>query len=337
MSTPTYANILLQLTSQIDELTNGFIFEGYNALATALAKPLASLAVLYIVLMGYAITRGLVKTPMQDFSKGIVRMGLIYLFAMNWSFFASFAVELFSSGASELATVLMQSAKFKTSGGVNGGLQAVFNEVIRVGAWTWDKATFKHWGPIFTALMIYVSGIVVVGLALFELIIAKLMLAICLSTAPLFICFTLFEQTKTFFDRWLGILVGFSLVLVMVSTVVGLCMHLIHWTIDGHYSNHAASVSATDWIPILLVSILCVMAILEVTGLAKNIGGAFSSSNGSAMVGGFIGGFMGASSPSKSIAGKGLNVAKMAVPANLNHSKGANTMSALRNQQRGQL
>lgn len=349
MATPTYANILLQLTIQIDELTNTFIFKGYDALAKALAKPLASLCVLYIVLTGYAIARGLIKTPLQEFSKGIFRIGLIYLFAMNWSFFSSHAVNLFSDGASELSGVLMQIAHFDnpvSKGGVNNGLQSVLNEVIRVGAWTWDKASFKHWGPIFTAIMIYASGIAVIGLALFELIIAKLMLAICLSTAPLFICFTLFQQTKSFFDRWLGNVVGFSLVLVMVSSVVGLCMHLIHWTISGHYSTHAANISATDWIPILLVSVLCVMAILEVTGLAKSIGGAFSSSNGSAMVGGFMGGVMGASSPSQSILQKGLSLVKMAVPggmlANLNQikgavsSKGANNMSNIRNQQQGQ-
>ncbi|WP_231950619.1 type IV secretion system protein [Legionella spiritensis] len=330
MAIPTYATVIVQLTDRIDDLTRTFVFNGYNTLSSVLAGPLASLCVLYIVLTGFGIMRGLIKKPMEEFTKGAIRIGLVYMLAMNWGVFSEYLVTLFIHAASELGADLMQATPFDvpvmTGHGVNGGLQSVLIEVVRVGSWTWAKASFKHWAPVFTAMMIYLSGLAVVGLALFEIIIAKLMLAICLCTAPLFLCFTLFDKTRSFFDRWLGTIVGFSLVLVLVSTVVGLCLHLIHWAIGGHYLNHAATVKAVDWIPVFLVACLCVMAILEVTGIAKSIGGTCSTSNGSAMVGGFLGGAMGASRTSGSLSQKAMTIAKAAVPGsvlgNLSHIRG---------------
>lgn len=330
MDTPTYANIILKLANHIDELTKAFIFNGYQALAKALSAPLASLCILLIIFMGFGLLRGLIKNPMEEFQKNLLRIGVVYMLAMNWGVFSEYVVTLFVQGASEIGEVIMYATPFKvpviTGSGVNGGLQSVFIEVIRVGAWTWDKASFKHWGPIFTAIMIYLAGLAVVGLALFEIIIAKLMLAICLCSAPLFIPLTLFDKTRAFFDRWLGTIVGFSLVLVFVSTVVGFAMHLLHWTIGGHFETHAANVTAVDWIPIAIAACLCVMAILEVTGIAKNIGGACCTANGSAMMGGFIGGFLGSGRVTQQLGQKMSLLVKAATPdsarTNMQHVRG---------------
>ena len=160
---------------------------------------------------------------------------------------------------------------------------------MSIGAWAANKGTWRHPGPYFTGGFIDLAGFMVVGLAFFELTVAKLMTSICLVMAPLFISFTLFEKTRSYFDKWLGSLIGFALVLVFVSAVVGFCMNLLHWSIGQNYTNHADSMLATGWIPLLFVAGLSVKAILEVTAIAKSIGGSCCTGSGSAMVGGFMG------------------------------------------------
>ncbi|KTD47891.1 vir protein [Legionella quinlivanii] len=316
MESPTYANLISQLTGQIDAISKTFVMNGYQALANHLEKPLASACVFALVLMGFGIMMGFIRMPSKDLMKLALRIGGIYLFAMNWGFFSEYFVGLFVNGASELGGVLMKANLSGLSvDGVNSGLQSVLNEVVRVGAWTWDKASFKHWSPIFVALMIYLSGLAVIGLALFELIIAKLMLAVCLSTAPIFILFTLFDVTKSFFERWIGVLVGFSLILVFVSSVASFCMRLIHWAVYAHYANHALDIGLSDWIPIVLVAAFCVMALLEVTAIAKSIGASCSTSNGAAMLGGFVGGAIGASRKAQDASSKSQEALKQMVPA----------------------
>jgi type IV secretion system protein VirB6 len=319
MDIPNYATLIFRLGKEIDLITSTFISGGYKAMSSAMQGPVAAMCVLYIVLTGFSITRGLIKKPMDEFVKVSIRIGIVYMLAFNWGTFSAYFVGLFVNGAGELGAVMMKATPLTlpeidgitSAVGINGTLQSALIEVVRVGLWTWEKGSLTHAGPLFTGFLIWASGMAVVGLAFFEIIVAKLMIAVCMTTAPLFLSFTLFDKTRTYFDRWLDKLVGFSLVLVMVSSVVGLCMHLLHWSIGGHYINKAVGMTTVDWIPLLLVSCLCVMLILQVVGIAKSIGGMCSTGTGSAMIGGAIGGAMGVAATSGGLMKKGADIAGM--------------------------
>jgi len=282
--------------SQIDRLMVVFVQNGYNALAGALKAPLAATATLFIVLMGYGITQGFIRTPLQELYKFIIRIGFIYFFAMNWGNFSFYIVGLFDQGASHLGAVAMKATHNPMGGKtIAQGLQSVLVDIIHIGQWTMKKATLRNWGPCFSALLIWASGILIVIAALCELIVSKIMLSICLATAPLFLIFTLFDKTRAFFDRWLGSLVGYSLVFVFVSTVVGLVMSLIHACIAGYIPNQAANMDSVGWAPIFLVACLATVCLTQAANIAKHIGGACHTAGGGALVGGFVGGALGAS------------------------------------------
>ncbi len=290
---------LLNLAGEIDRLTCHFVFDGYTALAELLKAPLGAMVVLYIVLTGYAIARGLIKTPQQELFKFVFRVGFICLAGMNWSFFASHIRDLFVVGSETISTALMQAvhSEFRV-GSINQGLQNVLNEVLKLGGELFEVGSFRKLTPYFSGIMVFLSGCITVGLAFIEIVIAKLMLAITLCTAPLFICFTLFEQTKTFFDRWLGVLVGFSLVTVFVSSVVGLSTHFLHWVTNSMLNNPEQMKSAI-WVPIFIIAALCVMGITQAVNIGKSIGGSLCTSGGAAMVSGFVGASLGSFAFSK--------------------------------------
>jgi type IV secretion system protein VirB6 len=308
MTAPIYSNVVVNFSNQVDTLTRNFIFNGYAALSNALAQPLAALSVLFIVLTGYGITRGIIKHPMSELVKFSIRLGIIYFFAMNWSHFSTYVMGLFIKGSSELSVVLMKSSSLVpqplAGDNIIKGLQSVFTEVIRAGAMTIKKTSFKNLGPLFSALMIYLSGIAVTGIALMELIVAKLMMSVCLVTAPFFITLTLFDKTRAFFDRWLGLLIGFSLVSIFVSSVVGLCMSLIHWTVSDYADGHSATIDSVGWIPICLISCFCVAALSQAAHIAKSIGASCHTAGGSDMVTGMIGKAAGVGMIAKKLYGK---------------------------------
>ena len=297
MSNHDYSSIILDLGTKVDAITQSFTVNGYQTMSQALAKPLGTLCVLFIILTGYSILRGLIKTPMQAFVKVAIRIGVVYMLAMNWDVFASYFLGLFVDGASALGAVMMKAHQSHVlSTNINSSLQSVFTDIINVGTFAVKKSSYRNWTPWITGMLIYLSGIAVVGLAFFEILLAKLMLSICMSVAPLFLCFTLFDQTRSYFDRWLGTLVGYAMVLLFVSTVVGICLEMVHWIIVPLQGSQSVNITMTDWIPLFLVSVLAMMAILAVTGVAKGIGGSCStSSTGSAMVGGFMGSALGLS------------------------------------------
>jgi type IV secretion system protein VirB6 len=286
-----YDTVVTGLVSQIDTLMIAFVKDGYNALATALKAPLAAVGTLSIVLIGYGITMGFIKASMKELYKWILKMGVIFFFAMNWGNFSFYVVGLFDKGAGELSTVVMKTTHTPIAGKtIAQGLQSVFTDVFHVGQWTMKKSTLRNWWPVCTAFFIWASGLVVVAVALFEIIVAKIMLSICLATAPLFMILILFDKTRPFFDRWLGSVVGFSLVLIFVSTVIGLCISLIHASIAGYLPEQAASMDSVGWAPIFLVACLCTACLFQAANIAKHIGGACHTAGGAAMAGGLAGG-----------------------------------------------
>lgn len=296
-----YDTVVVGLVSQVDSLMVNFVRDGYNALADALKAPLAAMSVLSIILTGYGITHGLIKAPLQELYKFIFRLGFIFFFAMNWGNFSFYVMGLFDRGMGELGTAVMKASHTSTGGkSIAQGLQSVFTDTFRIGAEIMKQATLKHLSPVLSAIFIWISGVLVVTVALFEIIVAKIILSICLVTAPLFLTLTLFDKTRSFFDRWLGSVVGFSLVLVFVSAVVGLCMSLIH-TVTAGYLGGSGQIDSVCWAPIFLVSCISAACLSQAANIAKHIGGACHTAGGGAVVGGLIGAAMGAFSFMKNI------------------------------------
>lgn len=199
MSTLQFDNFIIQLAGEIDKLTNHFVFDGYTALASLLKAPLGAMIVLYIILKGYGIALGVIERPQQELFRFSMRAGLIYMMAMNWDLFSSYMRDLFVSGSESIATQLMQAVqKNPSSGSINQGLQNVLNEILKLGSDLFEAGSLRKLTPYFAGMMVFLSGSVTIGLAFIEIVIAKLMLAVTLCTTPLFILFTLFDQTKSF-------------------------------------------------------------------------------------------------------------------------------------------
>jgi type IV secretion system protein VirB6 len=310
MSHLQFDNFIVHLANEVDQLTNHFVFQGYHALSSLLKAPLGSMIVLYIVLTGYAIARGMIERPQQELLKFSIKVGFIYMAGMNWDWFAAHLRDLFVVGSESIATTLMQAVHKESVGtSVNQGLQNVLNDILKLGISLFDAGSLRKLSPYFAGMMVFLSGSITVGLAFIEIVIAKLMLSVTLCTAPLFILFTLFEQTKTFFERWLGVLTGFSFVLIFVSSVVGLCIHLLHWVAHS-LSNNPEAFTAAIWVPLFIVACLCVMGISQAVAIGKSIGGSLCTSGGASMVGGFIGGGMGAWGFSKTMLQKPMGVSR---------------------------
>ncbi len=209
MPIPSYMTIVEKLFTELDILLSDYVFHGYNALVAYLKVPLSLAMVLYIVLMGLSITQGWIKLSMGNLVKSSCKLAVIYLAIMNWGWFNHTVVGLISTGAGQLGDVLVNATPVPiphfTGGGINGAMQSVLIEFTQIGTWVWNRGSWHNLAPCFNALLIWGFGFALIMVAMFELILAKIMLAVLFATAPLFVGFTLFKPTQGFFDRWLGI------------------------------------------------------------------------------------------------------------------------------------
>lgn len=144
-----FDNFLVLLAQEIDQLSGHFVFDGYHALANLLKAPIGSLIVLYIVLKGYGIARGIIKEPQQELFKFAIKAGLIYTAALNWDWFAFHIRDLFVVGSESIASTLMQALHQGQGKSINQSLQNVLNETIKLGLVLFDAGSLRKLTPYY--------------------------------------------------------------------------------------------------------------------------------------------------------------------------------------------
>lgn len=298
-----YNNVIERFFSEaLNPILNNFVYKGYNDLANHLKYPLGLAITLFIMIMGISIMNGWTKVSVSLFTKSAIKIAFIYTFALNWGIFSQWIVTGIQGSSEQMGNWMLTSSPISIpqlgGSGIEGALQSVLSEVVRLSQWIFDTGSWSHMGPYISAyfLLIFGSSVVVVGF--FEIVLAKVMLAILFATAPLFVSFTLFEKTHSFFDRWLGQIMGFSFLMMFVMVVLALTMSFLQWAIGDSYQQHGATMTLFGFVPVMLVSILGVGLLIKVSHMAQSIGGAVCTMSGhqftAAAIGGFLGGAMGA-------------------------------------------
>ncbi len=344
--TPLYSNLIANLFGAIDTLLNQYVYNGYAVLASNLKTPLGLAVVLYFCIMGISIVQGWVQMSLPLFVKSTLKIALIYIFAMNWENFSFYFVNGIEGSAAQIGDWLVNASpiplvQLGVGTGINGALQSVLIEVTRVGAWAWQMGSFHDWAPYLNAIGIWIFGFCALVLAIIEIILAKMMLAILFTLAPLFISLTLFKPTRGMFDRWLGEIFGFSLFLIMIPVALCLALNLMNWSIGGLYNAQSSNINIVAWVPIMIVGILDLILIKNVASYAKSIGGGVSSAAGSSMLAAGVGGFIGGSLFAKEFVGAAGSLAKntganaSSMIGNL-RSKSAPIMESIRHKLRGE-
>ena len=277
MATPGYTTVIELTLTEIDEILNNYIFNGYAALADYLIVPLGVAVTLYIIFYGYSMTMGWTRVSISDFSKSLVRIGLIYLFAINWSWFSDYFVTLIFDVSGHIGDVLVSSTNIPLPSFagevITGAMQSVLIELWEMGQWAWNSGSFHNWAPLFIGLALWVCGFLLIGIGLFEIIFAKCILSILCVLAPLFISFTLFNATREFFNRWVGLCAGFSFLMILVMAATGLAMSVDQWALADAYLSKIVDLPTISILAIIFVSLLCVGIIIKVEGLALALGG----------------------------------------------------------------
>ncbi|MDF1760845.1 MAG: type IV secretion system protein [Coxiellaceae bacterium] len=272
------SNVIEALYTELHVLLADYVFDAYGALAAYIKLPLALAITLYICLLGVAITQGWVKLSLAEFGKSALKIAFIYMAAINWAWFSENVIGLISHGAGHISAILTSATPMPvphTSGeGINAAMQLVLNELTAIGMTLWHNGSWHNFGPMFSALLVWGFGYAMLLVSLFELMLAKIMLAVLFATAPLFISFTLFKPTQGFFERWLGACVGYALIMVFVAAMLSLVLTIAQWVLQQVYIPHiGGTMIFSAFVPMVLVGFVGVGLILKSAQLAQAIGG----------------------------------------------------------------
>ena len=208
-----YTNLVEVLTSAVDSLLNGFVFDGYEALSNALAMPMVGLFTLYVILMGFSMAFGWSNFSAAEFASVILKFSVISTVVLNWSFVSEYFFNLLNSSIDEISSALISHEKMHLPfvGDLDSGIQQALTQFTKLGSLVFDTGGLSNLGGFFDGMVIWLVGYIFTGIALFEIILSKVMLALLFVFTPLMALFCLFDPFKPLCGRWLGLILGFAL------------------------------------------------------------------------------------------------------------------------------
>lgn len=238
------------------------------------------LLILYVILWGWSMMRGMVQEPVTDGVWRIVKIFTIFSLATSSSLYASYISNFLFQWPTELASTLQGGAVTDSA----QMLDQMLDKGNALAGGAWEKANLANLGGYILAVVVYALTWVTTVLTGIVVITAKYGLAITLAIGPLFILGLMFESTRRWFDAWLGAVITEGLAIVMSVMAATLMFKLMNATydatqLDANANSGIATMSAVS--ALVIYGIACVFTIFKMPVLAGSIGGSLSTGSAS--------------------------------------------------------
>jgi type IV secretion system protein VirB6 len=278
MSSTVFQDIL----QHVDGAVSHYVTDGAAAAAGATQSVAYTLLIIWVVMWGWAVMRGIVKEVVLEGVIRIIKMVIIYNLAINSALYASYVSNFLYEWPTTLAG-LLQGGTAQNSAQL---LDQMLDKGNLLGAQAWEKATWVNLGSYFLAILIFGLTWVITAIAAFIIMSSKMTLAILLAIGPIFILMMLFEATRQWFDKWLGVVVTAGLTIVFATMGASLIFEMMNSTLDAVQAAAAANdgiASMKAISPLGIMAIMGMFGMLQLPHIAAGVGGGVSTGSAAAL------------------------------------------------------
>ncbi|OCP21399.1 MULTISPECIES: type IV secretion system protein [unclassified Ensifer] len=204
------------LDNQFKAPLESFISSGTSNISTWVAGPLTVALVLYVVLYGYLVLRGSIEAPVLEFAYRAIKLAILVMLVRNAADYRAFVTDLFfTSLPQEISTALNSGAvpSASTFDALLDKGQASATQIWNRSSWPLDIAT------AFGGLVMVVITFIVAAIGYVVSLYARVALAIILALGPIFIALAMFQSTRRFTEAWIGQLVNYVILQILVVAV----------------------------------------------------------------------------------------------------------------------
>ncbi|WP_167074903.1 type IV secretion system protein [Sphingomonas vulcanisoli] len=213
-----------------------FLDARYTSVVDAVRGPLTAALVIYIAIYGYAILRGVVSEPFQDFIYRMAKICLIFVAATTVAYKDWVTNPLFHAAPSAV-TQAVSGKDYTSMGDVFDKLEdkaKVVSQRCR------DKAQALPVTQLGYEIELYILAFfvdlaseiaAVIGFGVSMM--AVVALAVIIALGPIFIALSLFEWGRRFFNGWLGQAFNYIILLAVITTMAALITDLGDTAVTG--------------------------------------------------------------------------------------------------------
>lgn len=268
-------NIYNELMSFVDTTCNSYIGSNVAAVANAIEPAAVTLLGVYVILWGFAHLQGLIKEPILDVVKRVIKIGLIVGIGLRLGSYNTYVTDTFFNAPQDLANALAGSTP---AGGIINSLDTILAKAFDVGDIFWDEGGMTSIGYYLMAFFIWGMGMVVTAYAGFLMALSKIAMAIIISLGPLFIISLLFDASKRFFESWVAQLANYFLVVVLV-----VASNLFTIKLFARAAEKAAAlgsnVEIAQLLPFFVTAGVSLLVLAQIPHIAAGLAGGISLSS----------------------------------------------------------
>lgn len=269
--TPTFEKLNASLSSYVSDTSSTVI--------SAIGPVTTQLMILYFVIYGIAMMRGVIEEPVTDFLIRVVKVAFITGVALNVGIYNGEIASFLWNSPDALAT-LVSGGAYTGDNSINF-LDSLLGQMYSLGETFWDYSsgmTSIDFGPKVIAVLVWSGGVLLTGYAAFLMALAKIALAVLLALGPIFIVLTMFQGTKRFFESWLGQSLNFVFMVVLTSATVKLILTLLNTYLPAAINAASATGATSTAIQALALTAVGCLVLMQLAPIASALAGGVAVS-----------------------------------------------------------
>lgn len=272
------------LISNVDNTVFSFVHGSFGGLTNAVQVLWHLMFIVFIAVYGYRVmVSG--RFSSSDLTMNCLKIIVLLVLATSWDTFFTFIYRMTTEAPADLAGHLIQGAAHSFSDPVasdqttaNTALSTFHDRGMKVAekilegpGWSFEQ--------YFYAALVMIGTFCITGFATALIILSKLAVATMLAVGPIALLLLMFPNTKGLFEGWLRTLLNYSIIPVFVYGLLALLLTIAEGPLRYMEANSGVYDSLmTPISPYLLMSIVAVILLAQVKGMAASITGGLSLS-----------------------------------------------------------
>ena len=225
---------ITDLMQLIDEQVRSYTFDAYHALIADHANSIRMVVILYFVFLGYRCLLAKSHFSYATFLEHSLMVSFCYFAATQWSFYSLFIYELAMALPNALSVSLVAVIpNVPSEGNAIELLEYLWYSGLDIAATLWSSISISAWHQGLMALAVLIVTVLLVGYGLIVISLAKMILAIGLSLAPLFILFYLFKGSESLTIGWLRVILTVIFKQIIIYAMIALVYTLSFNTVES--------------------------------------------------------------------------------------------------------
>jgi len=262
---------ITELMQLIDEQVRSFTFDAYHALVADHANSIRIIVILYFIFLGYRCLLAKTNFSYATFLEHSLMVSFCYFAATHWSFYSLFIYDLAIALPNALSVTLVSVIpNVPNEGNAIELLEYLWYSGLDIAATLWGSVSISSLHQGLMALGVLVITVLLVGYGLIVISLAKMILAIGLSLAPLFILLYLFKGSESLTIGWLRVILTVIFKQIIIYAMIALVYTFSFNTVEAMLNQ--PQLDMVDVSTFLLLMVISLGLFFNATQVATTLG-----------------------------------------------------------------